>query len=336
VKATELNRATLARQMLLEREKTTVVKAVERLAGMQAQEPRPPFVGLWTRLDDFDGDELRTALQSGKLLRGTLMRATLHLVSARDYKAYRPALQPVLDASLNAVLKARKSSDLDREAVEAAARELLAKKSLTFDEIRASLHKAFGGDDRSLGYATRMRLPLIMEPGDGDTWGFPRTARFGLAETGRADAKKLARAYLAAFGPATAADFQTWSGLPKAELERITPELEEVARGVWDLPGAPRPDADTPAPVRFLPDFDNLLLAYADRTRIIADEHRPRVATKNLRIKATFLVDGRVAGTWKASGSRVELEPFGKLARTARRQLDEEAERLAGFLKAQR
>jgi hypothetical protein len=332
VNDTELNRATLARQMLLERENTTVVKAVERLAGLQAQEPRPPFVGLWTRLEDFDAGELRTALQSGKILRGTLMRATLHLVSARDYRAFRPTVQPVLDASLGSVLKARRA-EVDLPAVEAAARKLLTKKALTFDEVRESLHKAFGGDDRALGYTARMRLALAMEPSD-DAWGFPRTARFGLAETGRASTKRLVRAYFAAFGPATAKDFQTWSGLPASTVDGVAGELEDLGGGLLDLPDAPRPPADTPAPVRFLPDFDNLLLAYADRRRVIADEHRPLVATKNLRIKATFLVDGRVAGTWSVKGSRVELQPFGRLGKAVREEVEAEGERLGAFFKA--
>jgi hypothetical protein len=180
-----------------------------------------------------------------------------------------------------------------------------------------------------------MRLPLVMTP-SGGSWGYPRTAAFGLAEqTGPGDAKKLARAYLAAFGPATPQDFQTWSGLPGKILEDLTPELERFAGGLLDLPAAPRPGEAIPAPVRYLPDFDNLLLAYADRTRVIADAHRPLIATKNLRIKATFLVDGEVAGTWSVKGSRLERDPFKKLTKAVVRELDEEGERLVGFLKAQ-
>lgn len=328
----QLNRATLARQMLLERADVPVVGAVERLAGMQAQEPRPPFVGLWTRLEGFAAEDLRSAIRDGRLVRGTLMRGTLHLAGAPDYKAFRPTLQPVLDAAMRGVLGGRGSSDLDVGAVLEAGRELLRDGPLRFDDIRAALQKRFpDADDRSLGYAVRMGLPLVMEPSD-DQWGYPRTAAFGLSdETGRAAPKRLVKSYLAAFGPASLADFQTWSGL-KADPDWFD-GLERFAGGLFDLPDAPRPDEDIPAPVRFLPDFDNLLLAHADRTRVIADEHRPLVATKNLRIKATFLVDGEVAGTWSVKGRKLELEPFGRLAKTVERQLADEGEALVSFLR---
>jgi hypothetical protein len=238
------------------------------------------------------------------------------------------------------VLKSRGSSDLDVEALLPVARDILAGGPLAFDELRPRLQERFpGADDRSLGYAVRMALPLVMEPSD-DAWGYPRSAAFGLSE-GKPRPKgaaELARRYLAAFGPASPADFQTWSGLPRSVLEALRPELrafrDESGRELLDLPDAPRPDEDVPAPVRLLPDFDNLVLAYADRTRVIADAHRPLVATKNLRIKATFLVDGEVAGTWSVKGRRVELEPFGRLTRAVRTELDEEAERLAEFLRS--
>lgn len=339
--ARQLNRATLARQGLLAREPSDVVAAVERVAGLQAQEAKPPFVGLWTRAEGLAADHVRDAIRDGRLVRGALMRGTLHLASARDFAAWRPALQPALDASMRGVLKQRGSADLDVEAVLSAARELLAAGPLTFDDIRSGLQKRFPhADERSLGYAARMGLPLVMEPTD-DPWGFPRAARFGLgakvARTARPE--RLVRSYLAAFGPASAADFQTWSGLDgRAAFERLRGELatftDDRGRELFDLPDAPRPDPRAPAPPRLVPDFDNLVLAWSDRRRIVADEHRPRIApTKNLRIKATFLVDGLVAGTWKLRGSKLELEPFDRLREADAEALREEGAALAGFLK---
>jgi hypothetical protein len=192
-----------------------------------------------------------------------------------------------------------------------------------------------------------MHLPLVLVPDD-SPWGWAGNAPFAVAETylgkkiaASADAKDLALRYLAAFGPATAADFQTWSGLrtAKAVFEELRPRLvtfegEKKNAELFDLPDAPRPDEDTPAPVRFLPEYDNLLLAHADRARLMSEEHRKRMATNNLRIVGTFLVDGFVAGMWAApkKGKQLELEPFVKLDRPAKQALDEEASALAAFL----
>jgi hypothetical protein len=203
-------------------------------------------------------------------------------------------------------------------------------------------------DERALGYATRLRLPLVMVP-TADRWGFPRDSRFTLAEdwigkplARRPATAKLLSRYLAAFGPASAADFQTWSGLKGARevIEGMGDKLvafeDERGRALYDLPDAPRPGADVAAPVRFLPDFDNLVLGHDDRSRVIADEHRARVATKNLRIKATFLVDGVVAGTWRVerNGRRASLvlEPFGRLRKADAAELEAEGEALLRFL----
>jgi hypothetical protein len=314
---------------------------VQRLAGLQAQEPRPPFVGLWSRVEGFDRDELAGALHDGALVRGMLMRATLHVASAADYAAFRPALQPVLSAAYAGVDQRRRTG-VDVDAVLPVARELLVAEPLTFNALRAALSDRFpGANDRGLGYAVRTHLPLTMVPTD-DRWAFPRDARFALADAGDdASPGPLLRRYLAAFGPATAADAQTWSGLRAAaealdamdDLERFE---DERGRTLYDLPDAPRPDPDTPAPARLLPEFDNLVLAHADRTRLIDDEHRPRVVAKNLRVKATFLVDGRVAGTWKSERkgrkAALELEPFGKLRKRDAKALADEGERLLAFM----
>ena len=342
-----LNRATLARQLLLEREKVSAVAAIERLAGMQAQEPKHPFIGLWTRLEGFACDELLGALAEREVVRATLMRSTLHLSSAADYAAVRMALQPPRSVSLR-VLGAR-SKGLDLDAVLPAAREILHGAPLPFDEIRARLQERFPDvNDRALGYAVRTLVPLVMVPSEADRWGFERVSSFALADEwldapiADEDAEALVTRYLGAFGPASAKDVERWSsvGGMKAVLDGMRDRLEvfadEGGRELFDLPDAPRPDADAAAPVRLLPEFDNLVLAHDDRTRVIADEHRPLVTTKNLRVKATFLVDGVVAGTWTIAVKRkvatLTLAPFSKLPKRARSDLEAEAEGLARFV----
>jgi Winged helix DNA-binding domain len=345
--ARDLNRATLARQMLLERAPDcSVPAAVERLAGMQAQEPKHPFIGLWTRLDGFAADDLRRELSRRAVVRATLMRSTLHLLSAADYAALRLALQPPMSVALR-VLGAR-AEGLDPDAVVSATRELLAGRPLTFDAIRAGLQERFPDvNDRALGYAARTLVPLVMVPDAASRWGYARVSEFALAEEfldralAPAAPAALVRRYLGAFGPASATDVQAWSGIGglKPVLDELRDELEvfsdERGRELFDLPGAPRPGADAAAPARLLPEFDNLVLAYDDRTRVIADEHRPLVTTKNLRVKATFLVDGVVAGTWtlavKRKVAKLELAPFGRLAKRVVNELTAEGEALARF-----
>ncbi|HWI08886.1 MAG TPA: winged helix DNA-binding domain-containing protein [Solirubrobacteraceae bacterium] len=352
----DLGRATLARQMLLERSSCGVVEAVERLAGMQAQEPKHPFVGLWTRLYRFDEADLRAALQERALVRAPLMRSTLHLMSAADYAALRVALQPPLSVALR-VLGAR-AAGLDLDLVLPAARRLLKGAALTFDEIRARLQEQFYAvNDRALGYAVRTLVPLVMVPDEGARWGFGRSVPFTLAgewldeplveDVDRA-ARALVRRYLGAFGPASAKDVQAWSGAGgmAAVLDAMRSELEVFSdeggrRELFDLPGAPRPGADVDAPPRLLPEFDNLVLAWDDRSRVITDEHRPCVTTKNLRVRATFLVDGAVAGTWTIAVKRrvatLALEPFDARAvpKRARGDLQDEAERLVRLIEPQ-
>ena len=345
----DLNRATLARQLLLSRAPGVgVPEAVERIGGMQAQEPKHPFVGLWTRLEGFSSDGLLDALATREVVRATLMRSTLHLFSAADYAALRLALQPPASVALR-VLGARAES-LDPIGVVSAARELLAGRPLTFDAIRAGLQERFPDvDERALGYATRTLVPLVMVPDRAARWGYPRVCEFGLAEEfldgplAPAAPEGLVTRYLGAYGPASAADVQAWAGVGAMkgvldgmrERARLAVFGDERGRELFDLPDAPRPGADAHAPVRFLPEFDNLVLAYDDRTRVIADEHRPLVTTKNLRVRATFLVDGVVAGTWTLAVKRrvatLSLEPFGALRKQVVTALVEEGEALARF-----
>lgn len=342
-----LGRATLARQMLLSREKTSVAGAVERLAGMQAQEPKPPFIGLWTRVSGFGRKDLGRALEDRSVVRATLMRGTLHLFSKKDFVRLRAAIQPALDRGLRSVLRDRlKTLELAKILEEASA--WFGDEARTFDELRAHLAKKWPkGDVRAMAYATRLCLPLVQVPTDAP-WSFPAAADFALAEpwvdaklSSTVDTRALVLRYLGAFGPATVADMQAWSGLNELEsaFDALRPKLvtfeDPRKRELFDLPDAPRPDEDAPAPVRFLPEFDNLVLAHADRTRVIDDAHRPKVVTKNLRVRATFLIDGLVAGTWKLetkkSTATLSIEPFGKLTKTNRAELEEEGAALAKF-----
>ncbi|GAA0577679.1 winged helix DNA-binding domain-containing protein [Kribbella sandramycini] len=343
--ARAVNRATSARQLLLERAGVSAVEAVAALAGMQGQEPKHPYVGLWTRVDGFTEAELDAAVAARKVVRATLFRGTLHLVTAADYLRFRQTLAPVLEAGLR-LLKER-AEGMEPAKVVAAAERILRKEPLTFTEVRDALQVEFPAvNERALGFCTRMLVPLAMFP-TGVRWGWPANARFTPAEEWigaklhpKEEAAELVVRYLQAFGPATPADFQTWSGLPKAkplfdglELEVFT---DEAGKSLYDVPDGPRPGPDAPAPVRFLPEFDNLLLAHAKRQRIIADEHRPAVFTKNLRVKATFTVDGLVAGLWAVATKRgvatLTLTPFGRLTKKTTGELEREGTALLGFL----
>ena len=343
-----LNRALLARQMLLRKEELSPLRVVEQLLGLQAQQARPPFVGLWARLAKFSREDLLELIASRKIVRATAMRATLHLMSAKDYLQFRSSLQPALTAAMRSVMKSRKSEAEIDEIVAAAAR-CFAEQAQTFGDLRVALSQQFpDADERMMGYLARTQLPLVMVPEEAE-FGFGTDSKFTLASgwlkktVGTEERMEdLLLRYLATFGPATVADAQAWSGLPKLKpvFEALRPKLEvfrdERKRELFDVPGALLPPEDTPAPVRFLPGFDNVILAHADRTRIIADEYRPRVATKNLQILPTFLVDGFVAGTWDYTfvkkSAVLSVSPFKKFERAAKRDLAEAGELLVRFL----
>jgi hypothetical protein len=336
-----LGRATLARQMLLRRVAVPVTEAVHRLLALQAQEPRPPFLALWSRLARFDAAELRATLHAGLVQRVTLLRGTLHLVVAADYPAFRAPLQPALAESFTRL--GDRAAGVELEPVLAAARAAYADGPLTFGELRSRLAASFPGlDERVLGYAVRMNLPLAMRPSD-DRWGYPRMARFGLTEpfTDAAPPDRLVLRYLAALGPATAADAQAFTGLAglKPVLERLAARLavfrDERGRTLYDLPDAPRPAADVPAPPRFLPEFDNVLLGYADRARFGVTAHAARITTRNLRVRATFLHDGVIRGTWaverRGKTATLAMEPFEPLTRSVLAELEAEGVALLRF-----
>lgn len=335
--------------MLLEREKIPTTAAIERLVGMQAQIPRPPFTGLWTRLQRFDREDLLRLLREKKAVRATAFRGTIHLMTTKDFLSLRPVLAPMLVGGASSIVKKR-MSDVDHDELLEKGRAFFGKTPAPFDSFRKLLEKEHPTlDIRAMAYTVRMGVPLVMVPDDG-AWGFPRDAGFALAEkwlgatfpTKPTSLEALVLRYLAAFGPATPGDAQTWSYLKNLRpvFEALRPQLvtfrDERNRELFDLPDAPRPDEDTPAPVRFLPEFDNILLGHDDRRRIIADEHRPRIFLKNLQVLGAFLIDGFVAGAWKTERKKKDavltLTPFVPIPKKTVAALEQEGEALLGFL----
>ncbi|HEX5911183.1 MAG TPA: winged helix DNA-binding domain-containing protein [Thermoleophilaceae bacterium] len=338
--AGELNRALLARQMLLERRAVGLPKALERMAGLQAQYAPSMYVGLWTRVRDLDRAAVTRALEQRRVVQATLMRATIHLVSRADYW---PLELAVRDARRDWAMRVMTGAPSARRmrTVAARARSLLADGPLSRAELEAELGKP---EFRLLG----MWLDLVRVPPSG-TWERRRADLLGLAEwwagappEGCDEATGtvlLVKRYLAAFGPATRHEVADFCGL---SLERVDAALGAVdlrafraedGADLVDLPRAPLPPADTPAPVRFLPTWDATLLVHARRTQILPERHRGRIFnTRMPQSVGTFLVDGAVAGAWRPRDGRVEIEPFEQLTRAQRREVDAEAERLLGFL----
>ncbi|MGH8613088.1 MAG: winged helix DNA-binding domain-containing protein [Gammaproteobacteria bacterium] len=347
LKLRELNRATLARQMLLKRESLPLLAAVERLVGLQAQLAVAPYVGLWTRLRDFSREQLARAIEDRKIVKATMMRATLHLCTADDYLHFRTTLQPMLSGAGEAIAKQR-GGKFDSKKLLAEARRYIGEKPRTFAEISDWVVKLMPGQDvGALRYTVRTNIPLVQTP-SATGWSYPAKPEFTLAESwiGRPIARddnlpELVRRYLAAFGPASVTDAQTWLGMKlKETLEKLRPELQtyrdDGRRELFDLPDLSLPDADLPAPVRFLPEFDNLLLSHSNRTRVVADEFRSKVYLPALRVAATVLVDGFVRAAWKVEkfkdAATLLIEPFAKLAKPEATALTEEGGRLIRFV----
>ena len=332
----ELNRALLARQLLLERAKTPIPKALERMGGLQAQYAPSMYIGLWSRVEGLERDAVTRGLERRSIVQGSMMRTTIHLVSKRDYWPF--------------VVGIRRTQ-----------REWWLRthgRGINPDEIKANdrnVRRAFSGGTLSraeleevLGQRlgpSGLWLDLVRVPPSG-TWEHRRADLYALAEkwVGPENASEdegielLVRRYLGAFGPAPVADIANWarlkppmvrSALERLELRRF---LNEEGKELVDLPRAPLPNPDTPAPARFLPVWDATLLVHARRTGILPERYRPRVFnTKTPHSVNTFLVDGQVAGTWRYEKRHIKLEPFGRLPKKARAELDEEAERLAAF-----
>lgn len=342
----ELNRATLARQMLLRRTKVPILDGIERLVGLQAQLPNPPYVGLWSRLAGFERDELTRLIEQRRVVRSTMMRATQHLVTARDYLQLRPVLQPMLDQRCRHNF-GRATTGIELAELVEAGRAMIEERPHTITELKARLAERWPKhDSNALGYSVQLMLPLVHIPPRG-TWGMGGAVPAVLAESylegalssDRSPAQLILR-YLAAFGPASVADAQEWSGVKglRAHVETLRPQLrtfrDDAGQELFDLPDAPRPDPDVPAPPRFLPEYDNIILSHADRSRMLTDAERRTVWTKN-GLLATALVDGRVAATWKITrdrtGATLAIDALKRIGREDRTALVEEGERLLAF-----
>jgi hypothetical protein len=332
----DLNRATLARQLLLERRRLPVVRTLERLAGLQAQWAPAPYIGLWARLEEFRRESLERALLREQAVRAVLMRGTVHLVSRRDYGVFGSAVDVAPWVSPASAQLADRVHDSLLE---------FGREPRTRAEVLSWLRDTHDIDhDGGAGfwYALRTVGRLTHAPASG-TWKQPPETRYVLIDHEQVDPlparESLVRRYLGAFGPATRADIAEWSGLRVRDFEPALAALEplrrfrdERGRELLDLPRAPLPPGDSRAPVRFLPRYDNLVLSHADRTRVVADEHRRTVIHGGGMVEATFLVDGFVAGLWRVDRGRVRIEPFAPLPRVWRREVEDEAGRLEAWL----
>lgn len=351
----ELNRALLDRQFLVQRQGTTAPEMIERLGGLQAQSAPGPYVGLWTRLEDYDRTDLAGRIADRSVVKAAWLRGTLHLVTADDYRRHRSTLQPMLTAAYQDIAK-RRQPDVEVADVVAAAREHLAEAPRTFAELSAFLSGRWPDDDvGTMRHAVRMHLPIVQVPVE-KGWSYPAKPQFALADEwldaevpvepgGKDDPDAalddLVERYLRAFGPAGVTDVATWSGLPGVaeSIERLRPDLAVYKVGrteVYDLADTPLPDPDTPVPPRYLPEFDNVLLSHRKRDRIVADEHRKQVFLPALRVAPTVLVDGFVAGTWAVTAKRgeavLEVTPFGRLAKADKAALADDGEGLVRFM----
>ena len=336
----ELNRALLARQLLLARRKLGVQQALEKLCAIQAQWPQSPYIALWTRLTGFRKEQLTRALEQNKVVKATLFRITLHMTSARDY----PYFAAVVLRSMR-----ERTPRANRERLEEVGRRVRAaatKATLTHEELVAMAAEEMGG----FTWRTRTLTPLVHMP-PGGTWSHygrvqlrAMEAVLGVELPAVEDgAERLVERYLSAFGPATQQDLLRFGGLRvmdvRAGLDRV--ELrryrDERGRILLDVPGAPLPGGDAPAPVRFLPKWDTSILAYApsERTRILPEKFRTTVIAKNGDVAPTVLVDGFVAATWDMGTKRdLTITPLRKLTKAERAEIDDEGERLVAFFRS--
>jgi hypothetical protein len=339
-----LNRALLARQHLLDRADLDVTAALDHLVGLQAQSPQAPYLGLWTRLADFRSERLSDLIADRRAVRAVLMRATIHLVVAEDCLALWPLVVPVLEGSVypNTTYGRHRLHGLDIDAVLAAGRRLVEEHPRTAAELRDLLAPQWPDrDPAALAHLVRQLLPLVHVPPRG-LWrasGQPRVTTvetwLGRGVDPRPSAGRMVSRYLAAFGPATVADLRTWSGL--TGLRDVVEGLplirfrDERGRTLYDLPDAPRPDPDTPAPARFLPEYDNLLVSHADRSRVMPDGYLARILTYG-----SFLVDGYVRGRWKlvrqGKTAILRVEQFEPLSSDDVSALEAEAARVLAFV----
>jgi hypothetical protein len=348
-----LNRATLQRQWLVERQERSALDAIEHLLGMQAQSPLAPYVGLWSRLASFRTDELAALLENRSAVRGSMMRATIHLMSSRDFLAIRPVMQPCMDREIyqNQTYGRHRLDGLDMDAVLAAGHSLMASAPQTAVQLREALGPQWPDrEPPSLAHAVRCLLPTIQVPPRG-VWGKGGNPAMSTADLWLGSGldpspsiDSVVLRYFAAYGPAGVLDVQTWSGLTRLGevVDRLRPQLrtykdESNGRELFDLASVELPPADLPVPTRFLPEYDNLLLSHADRNRFIDDTSRGRLIIEERLTRGSVLYDGRVSALWKLvrQGKRsavIEVEPLAPLTKTARAEVVAEGNRLVTFV----
>jgi hypothetical protein len=356
-----LSRATLERQMLLRRVNRPVPEAIEALVGLQAQNPGDPYVGLWSRLQGFSPDELAQGLLDRSAVRASLMRGTIHLVSATDFLKLRPVMQPVLERSLFSTgYFGRHLKGMDIEGLVAAARLALQERPRTRAELRLLLGEQWPDRDaETMALAVTYLVPLVQATPRG-VWGKTGQARWARAEDWLgnqgfhgASIDEVVLRYLSAFGPATVMDIQSWCGLTRLRevTDRLRPNLrvfrDESGRELFDLPEGSRPDPEVPAPVRFLPQYDNVFLSHADRSRVSSEKFGDLMWEAWQRSESSsfkpiswsmFMIDGFLAGTWKIDidkgrgSAMLSLQPVGELSKTEAADLSEEGMALLAFL----
>jgi hypothetical protein len=344
-----LNRALLERQMLLRRERMPVATTVEHLVGMQAQSPGNPYLALWSRLEGFEAEQLSRMIAERGTVRATLMRATIHLVTARDDLALRPVMQSVPAQTFRSSHFARNVEGVDIGEVVACGRELLDEQPRTLGEIAPLLAERWPGvDPGSLSQAVGFLASLVHVPPRG-LWQTSGRARLTPAESwlGRPidqgqTADEIVMRYLGAFGPATTSDIRTWSRLTglREVVERLRPRLrtfhDERGRELFDLPDGPLPDPETPAPPRFLPEYDNILLSHDDRGRITGDLAGISIPAGAGSDYGSVLVDGFLAGMWRITRERgratLTIEPAGSWSTADRSAVADEGARLLAFV----
>ncbi|MFE2457419.1 winged helix DNA-binding domain-containing protein [Streptomyces sp. NPDC059402] len=338
----DLNRAILARQLLLRRAAMSAEATVGHLVGLQAQNVKPPYYALAARLEGFAPEDLSAPMADRRVARLVTMRSTIHTHTAEDCLTLRPLVQAARERELHAFRHGLTGVDLDRLAV--LARELVEAEPHTMGRLREALLAEWpAADPQALAVAARCRLPLVQVTPRG-LWGRSGQVALTTAEHWLGRPARPAPApddtvlrYLAAFGPASVKDMQTWAGLTRLRdaFERLRPRLASFrdpnGTELFDLPDAPRPDPDTPAPPRFLPEFDNLLLSHADRTRLVPPVHKGRTWRKNQAYRV-LLVDGFVAGLWKLEEDALVVEPFDTLTGEQRDEVVEEGGRMLATL----
>ncbi len=312
----QLNRTLLARQHLLERQRLDSKTAINTLLALQSQIPNPPYIGLWTRLQGFAKNQLTELLETRQVVRAPWIRSTLHLVTAEDHQRFQAVIQPALARGLRSFFGGR-GKDLDIEKLIEIAKPYLEAETPAIGALRDKLLEQEPQQNKeAMAYAVRSYLPLVQIPPSG-TWGVGTRATYTTAESwlgkaAPADLPALFRRYLAAFGPASIMDFQTWTGMTRLKpqlapsLKQLVTYRDQAGQELYDLPDHGINDQDSPAPLRFLPEYDNILIAHKDRGRILPPAHRKKVFVSAGRVLGSVLIDGFVGAIWKAQRSKSE------------------------------